>query len=119
MIIRALGILPVEAHTRLVSSKDLEYIVEESYVGGLIEVSEQFFIENIFDLKECTVGQVMTPRTHITGIDVNDSEAEVLQVICEERYSRYPIYEENLDHIIGVLHIKDFAHYQLNPVVEP
>jgi putative hemolysin len=119
LITRMMGIPPAEAHTRLVSSKDLEYIVEESYEGGLIEASEQVLIENIFDLKERTVGQVMTPRTHITGFDVNDSAEEVLQIIYEERYSRYPIYEESLDHIIGVLHIKDLARYQLNNVSEP
>lgn len=111
---RALGIPPAHAHARLVSSKDLEYIVEESYEGGLIEPSEQLFIENILDLKERTVGQVMTPRTHVTGIDVDHSAEEVLQIVCEARYSRYPIYEENLDHIIGVLHIKDLARHQLN-----
>lgn len=119
LITRRLGIPPADAHARLVSSKDLEYIVEESYASGLIEASEQLLIENIFDLKERTVGQAMTPRTHITGIGVNDSAEEVLQLICEERYSRYPIYEENLDHIIGVLHIKDLARYQLSDASEP
>ena len=115
MVTRALGVPPAATSARLVSSNELEYIVEESYAGGLIEASEQLFIENILDLKERTVGQVMTPRTHITGIAVDQSKEDVLHIICEARYSRYPIYEENLDQIIGVLHIKDLARHQLNP----
>jgi CBS domain containing-hemolysin-like protein len=114
-ITRLLGVPPAESHARLFSPEELEYIVEESFEGGLIEPAEQLFIENIFDLKERTVGQVMTPRTRIVGISVDESEEEVVRQVCEEHFSRYPIYEKSLDQIIGVLHIKDLARHRLRP----
>lgn len=115
LVTRLIGVPPAESHARLLSPQELEYIVGESFEGGLIEPAEQLFIENIFDLKERTVGQAMTPRTRIVGISVDESEDAVLALVCDARHSRYPIYERSLDQIIGVLHIKDLARYRLNP----
>lgn len=111
-VTRLIGVPPAESHSRLFSPEELEYIVEESYAGGLIDPAEQLFIENIFDLKDRTVGQVMTPRTRIVGVSADATEAEVLETVCSERHSRYPIYAESLDQIIGMLHIKDLARYR-------
>lgn len=115
VITRLIGVPPAEQISRLFSPDELEIIVEESYEGGLIESSQQLFIENIFDLRYRTVGQVMTPRTRIVGISVEQSEEEVLQTICEMAHSRYPIYEGDLEQIIGLLHIKDLSRHRLHP----
>ncbi len=114
LIVRMLGIPPAGASGRLFSAEELEYLVEESTESGLIEPSEQLFIENIFDLGERTVGQVMTPRNHIAGINAISGEANVLTQVCEGRHSRYPIYEHDLDQIMGILHIKDLARRQVH-----
>ncbi len=113
IIVRLLGIPPADSAARLFTPEELEFIVEESSEGGLLDPDEQLFIENIFDLQERTVEQVMTPRTQVVGIPVDATEEIVMQRICETRKSRYPIYEEDLDHIIGILHIKDLARYQV------
>lgn len=113
-ITRLLGIPPLDVQARLVSPQELEFIVEESSERGLIEPAEQLFIENIFDLHERTVGQVMTPRTRVVGLPVTASQEVVLRRVCQARYSRYPIYSGDLDHVIGVLHIKDLARQQVN-----
>lgn len=113
-VTRLLGVHPAERFSRLFSPDELEIIVEESYAGGLIEPSQQLFIENIFDLKERSVGQVMTPRTRVVGISVDQSEEEVLQIVCETLHSRYPIYDGSLEQIIGMLHIKDLARYRVD-----
>jgi len=112
-VTRLLGVVPAEQFSRLFSPAELEIIVEESYEGGLIEPSQQLFIENIFDLKERVVGQVMTPRTRVVGIAADQSEDEVLQLVCDAHHSRYPIYDESLDQIIGMLHIKDLARHRV------
>lgn len=114
-IMRLIGIPPAEPHARLMSPEELEMIVEESYVGGLIQADEQLFIENIFDLSERTVGQVMTPRTRIVGLPVSADEKTVLTRACEARFTRLPIFEDGLDQIIGVLHLKDLARQQIHP----
>ena len=110
-IVRLMGVPPVDSADRLFTQEELEYIVEESSEGGMLDASEQLFIENIFDLPERTIEQVMTPRTQIIGVSANADAETILRRICETRKSRYPVYEKNLDQIIGILHIKDFARY--------
>jgi CBS domain containing-hemolysin-like protein len=108
-IVHLLGVAPQDAQSRLYSPEELEMIVDESFEGGLLESSEQLYIENIFDLHERTAGQVMTPRTRIVGIPVNAKPETVFHRLCETRQTRYPLYEGNLDQIVGMLHIKDIA----------
>ena len=115
LIIRALRIPPADAGSRVMSPQELELIVEESFAGGLIQADEQLFIENILDLSERTVGQVMTPRTRLVGLAVNASLEHTLSLICEVRFTRYPIYAGNLDQIVGILHIKSLARWLVRP----
>jgi CBS domain containing-hemolysin-like protein len=110
-ITRLLGIPPVDMQTRLFSPEELEFIVEESREGGLILSWEQLIIENILDLRERTVGQVMTPRTRMVAIPVDEGENQVLARVCRSKQSRFPVYEDNLDQIVGLLHVKDLARY--------
>lgn len=111
-VVHLLGIRPAGAQARLLTAQELELIVEESTERGMVEPAEQLFIENIFDLRQRTVSQVMTPRNHIVGISLAAQEADILRLVCEERYSRYPVYDGTLDKIVGVLHIKDLARDQ-------
>lgn len=115
LVMRLLGIPPADARSRFLSPDELEFIVEESYESGLLKPAEQLFIENIFDFSERSVGQAMTPRTRIYGLPVETDEETVLNHVCETRHSRYPVYEENLDHIVGLLHIKDLAREYVHP----
>jgi CBS domain containing-hemolysin-like protein len=108
-IVRLLGVPPAEGNDRLFTAEELDYIVEESLEGGMLDSSEQLFIENIFDLSDRNIEQIMTPRTQVHGILVGADEKTILRRICETRKSRYPVYEDDIDHIIGILHIKDFA----------
>jgi CBS domain containing-hemolysin-like protein len=118
LILKLIGIPPAEAGTRLMSPEELEFVVEESFEGGLLEANEQLFIENIFDLSERTVGQVMTPRNRITGIRTTMDQKTVNMRACHARFTRLPVYDDDLDHIIGILHIKDLARLQVNPTKE-
>lgn len=113
-ITRMLGVPPAHGHERLFSAEELEFIVEESFVGGKLDPTEQLYLENIFDFQERAVYQVMTPRTRIVGLPVNATEAQVLQTICQARNSRYPVYSPDMDHILGVLHVKTLARQQVN-----
>jgi len=114
-ILKLLGIQPAEGSARLMSPEELEFVVDESFEGGLVEANEQLFIENIFDLSERTVGQVKTPRNHIIGIPTTMDEQSVLLRACQARYTRLPVYNEDLDHITGILHLKDLARQQVDP----
>lgn len=109
-LLRRFGIAG-EHSTRLVSSAELEYILAESTEGGLLDPTEQVYLENVLDFSERTIGQVMTPRTRMAALSVNAPLPIVMETLREHHHSRYPIYEEDRDHIVGILHIKDLARY--------
>lgn len=113
-ITRLLGVPPAHGHERLFSAEELAYIVEESYEGGKLDQSEQLYLENIFDFQDRAVDQVMTARTRLIGISIAASETEVLQTVCAARKTRYPVYERDMDHILGILHVKTLARQQVN-----
>lgn len=113
-ILRLMRIPVLSPGSRVMSPDELEIIVGESFEGGLIEAGEQLFIENILDMSERNIGQVMTPRNRIIGISILSNETEVLDIICQKGYSRFPVYDGNLDQIVGVLHIKNLARQQVH-----
>ncbi len=119
-VIHLLGLHPEDDRSHIYTPEDLEFIVGESQEFGLIEKSDKVFIENILDLEERTAGHIMTPRNRIKAIAVDMPVSEIIATICETNKTRYPIFEERLDHILGVLHLKDLARWQVNnPGLEP
>jgi CBS domain containing-hemolysin-like protein len=82
-------------------------------IGGLIEAEEQQLIINIFDFSELHVGQIMTPRTRIDAVPVTISQADLMETMFKSPHTRLPVYENDLDHIIGVVHLKDLVHHHL------
>ncbi len=98
---------------RLHSTEELEQIVAESAEGGLLNEEEEDLILNIFTFGERQVHQIMTPRPKIEALSVDTPLDEVVDTVTNSQYSRFPVYEEDLDHIIGVLHLKDIIRQQL------
>lgn len=115
LLLHLLGIPHAGAEARMVSTAELAYIVEESSEGGLIDPSEQIFLENVIDFNQRNVNQVMTPRTRMAALAVEASREETLALICKERHSRYPVFEGDRDHILGILHVKDVARRLIAP----
>ena len=76
--------------------------------NGAIEEAEKEMIENIFEFNNSTAEEVMTHRTDVTSIWVDDTEDEILRTICDSGLSRFPVYNENMDDIIGILNTRDF-----------
>jgi CBS domain containing-hemolysin-like protein len=113
-LLRLIGIQAAEAHGRLYSPDELELIVEESHEGGLLSDNEQTLLHNIFDFSERRVAQVMVPRRRIQAIPLDISEAELRQKVTTATRSRFPVYQGDLDHIVGVLVVKDFVRQQLD-----
>jgi CBS domain containing-hemolysin-like protein len=115
LLLRLLRIPPAHAEGRLVAAEELEMIVAESVEGGLIQDDEEEFIRNIFDFSERTVGQVMTPRRRMQALDVRWPQDELIRIVTQSHHSRFPIYEGDLDHIVGILHLKDLLRLTLRP----
>ena len=115
MLLRVFRIPPAVGHDRLIAAEELELIVSESVEGGLIENEEETIIRNIFDFSERKVGQVMTPRRKIQALWVECSQDELVRTVTESRHSRFPVYSTDLDHIAGILHLKDLIRMTLHP----
>jgi CBS domain containing-hemolysin-like protein len=114
-ILRVAGLPVASEGARLISTSELAYILEESSEGGLLEPAEEIFLQNVIDFNQRTVNQVMTPRTRMAALSVESDWLTTLAFICEQRHSRYPVFEADRDNIIGILHVKDLArHLQTN-----
>jgi CBS domain containing-hemolysin-like protein len=106
LILRLFRIKPIGEHG-IHTEEELKLIIAESEEGGAIESSERELIQNVFEFDNRIVKQVMVPRIKISGIKSNTPLKEAVQVIFNEGYTRYPLYERNLDEIAGVVHAKD------------
>jgi len=82
-------------------------MVNEGHEQGYIEASEAQMITNIFEFGDKQAQDIMTHRSNIVAIDVDTTLEDAIEFMLRERNSRYPVYKENLDHIVGILHLKD------------
>jgi len=91
----------------LISEEEVRYLVSEGAEKGVFDDTEKEFIHSVFDFADTSVREILTPRTEIHGLEVSTSASEALHEMIESGFSRIPVYEEDLDHIIGIVHIKE------------
>lgn len=94
------------------TESELRTIVNVSHEEGVIEGEEKEMITNVVDFGDSIAKDIMIPRADITMAPVDAAYEEILEYFMEEQYSRLPIYEENKENIIGILHMKDLFFYQ-------
>ena len=90
-----------------ITEDELRTIVEVSHEEGVIETEEKKMINNVFDFGDSVAKDVMVPRIDMAFVDVNASYAEVIEIFRQEKYTRFPVYEETTDNVIGILNVKD------------
>lgn len=103
-----------DADSRFHTADELELIISDSVVGGMIEENEEQLIQNIFDFSSLTAERVMTPRPKINSVSVDIEKDDLLKTIFSSVHTRLPIYEGDIDHIIGIVHLKDLVHHHLD-----
>ena len=91
----------------LVTEEELKLLVNVGEEEGVIEAEERDMIEGIFEFGDTLVREVMVPRIDIVAVEVTDSLDQALHLVLEAGHSRVPVYEDSVDHIIGVLYAKD------------
>ncbi len=114
LVLRALGFQPDVAAERLHTIEELRMLVEASERGGAIESEQGEMLSKVFSFGDTTVREVMIPRTEMVCANVEASLHEVGHLFSAHAYNRLPVYEESLDHIIGILHIKDLVRALLS-----
>lgn len=110
VIVRLFGMDP-HADEEEVTEEEIRMLVDVGEEKGVIEEVQKDMINNIFEFDDLTAGEIMTPRTDVAALDIEDGIEEALTLGVDEGFSRLPVYEEDIDHIIGILHIKDMLPY--------
>lgn len=105
------GFLKNLFHQEDVTEEEIISMVNEGHEQGVLLASEAEMIHNIFEFGDKEAKDIMTPRKNITALDGELSFNDVICLINESNKSRYPVYLEDIDHVIGVLHIKDVLKF--------
>lgn len=107
LLVRISGI-QMENLEEKVSKEEIRSLIEVGQEHGVINKTEKDMIVSIFEFDNTIAEEIMTPRTEVFLIDINSASEKILEDLLEEKYSRIPVYEEDVDNIIGILYMKDF-----------
>ena len=105
-ILKLMGVDPSQKPEES-TEEEIRMMIDVGNESGSIEQSEKDMIHNIFDFDDRVVDEVMTHRKEITAINIDSSLSEIIDIALKEGYSRMPVYQEDIDTIIGIIHIKD------------
>ncbi len=100
-----------DAETLSVSEDEIKAMIEVGEESGVVAAEQRQMLHGIFDLSETRVRDIMIPRTEVTGVDVSANFQEVLSIVRQTRHSRFPVFNEDLDTIVGTIHSKDILGY--------
>lgn len=106
-LLKLLKVPPANTANLVHSTEELNMLINDSYKEGVLNETEKEMLANIFKFSDLTARQVMIPRPDMTSISMDIPIEELNKIISEHQYTRYPVYDEDLDHIIGIIHIKD------------
>ena len=112
-VLWVLRVPPPRGHEGILSPEELEMVIEESTEGGLMPAREGQILTNIMDFSDRAVHEVMTPRTRIEAFPVTIEPDTLAARLAASGHTRFPVYAGDLDHIVGVLHLKDFIRWRI------
>lgn len=108
LLLRLLRV-PETSHRHVHSAEELEFLVAESGKIGLLKPDEQLRLRQALQLSKRSVRELMIPRTRMIALDVEEPFASAVATVSENPYTRYPVFEESIDHVVGVVHVRDIA----------
>jgi CBS domain containing-hemolysin-like protein len=98
--------------------REIENILELCQQQGLINRQERDLIESIIEFKDTLVREIMVPRTEIVAVERTTPLEEIFRLVLESGHSRFPVFEETIDNVVGLLLAKDLIAFQLAPAAE-
>lgn len=113
LILNLIGIKPLDGN-EIHSEEELKMIITESQEGGAIEATERDLIQNVFEFDDRRVSNIQTLRKNVSGVEMGTTVKEAIDYSIREGFSRYPVYEEDLDDIKGILYTKDLIKLTLD-----
>ncbi|WLV23911.1 hemolysin family protein [Aciduricibacillus chroicocephali] len=117
-LVRIFGFHSVKESEVAMTEEELRLILSESYKSGEINQSEMMYVNNIFDFDERLAKEIMVPRTEMFCLYKEDSYEENIEMIREGQFTRYPVAEEDKDHIVGLVNLKEIftGHFAEEPI---
>jgi CBS domain containing-hemolysin-like protein len=106
-LLRLINVQPASGHQLLHSVEELKMLVDASTEGGVVEEGESEMLHAVFDFGELVVRQVMVPRTEVIAVEANTPLQEIIQLATQSTYTKFPVYDQSLDQINGIVHVKD------------
>ncbi len=119
LLLNLLGIGRDPGHPQGHSPQEIELLVTESYLGGLLDDEEKQMLRNAFRLRELAARQVMVPRTRLLAAPATSSVTEVMNKACLAGFTRIPLYQDTIDNIIGFVHIRDLFQLHVHGQQDP
>ncbi len=114
-ILSLLGLRMVGEHLTYHTVDEIKLILNESEEGGVIETPEREMLHAIFDLGELVVRQVMIPRTEVVGVEADMPLDEIISLATQSTFTKFPVYEDSLDQILGIVHVKELLRAMQSP----
>lgn len=108
-------LLPGEAERPVISEDEIRTMISVGGEAGIVAEEQHRMLHGVFDLAETRVRDVMVPRTEVIGIEASTPFSQVLEVAQQARHSRFPVYEGDLDNILGIIHSKEILNYVHRP----
>lgn len=115
LILRLFGLQMVGGHSLIYTVDELKQMITESEEGGVLETPEREMLESVFDFGELLVRQVMVPRTEIVAIEADTNLEEIITLVTQYSFTKLPVFEDDLDQIVGILHVKDVLRVMNQP----
>ncbi len=106
-LLRLIGVRPAQGHQLVHSVEELKILIRSSAESGVLAHDEDDIMEAVFDMGETRARQLMVPRTEIVAFQADTPLAEVIDRVADSNLTKFPVYEEDLDQTIGILHTKD------------
>jgi CBS domain containing-hemolysin-like protein len=113
LILKLTGLSQQTDNIHIHSPQEIVMLFEESSAGGLLDVEERRLLKNSLHLRQLAVRQVMIPRNRILAASVEQDCSDLLELLADSPYSRLPLYQQSIDNIVGIVHLKDLLCLRL------
>ena len=101
---------PKEGRKVTITEEEFENILDTAEDEGIIDENETELLQSALEFSHMDAGDILTPRIDVIGFEIHDSTEDILRLINETQFSRYPVYERTIDHVVGILYVKHLLH---------
>src|SRR5690606_23887376 len=107
LILKAFGVSYGGGHGHVHSPEEIQLLIGQSFEGGLLDADDRRLLDNAFRVGALTAGEIAVPRTRLVAAPSDMPAGELLKLAAQADYTRIPIYENDIGHVVGFVHLKD------------